>query len=93
MTERPTEFEPPRIEFPCDYPVKIVGVNRDSFAQDVIELTRKHAPEITDEHVKVRPSSAGTYCAVTITIIATGEPQLRELHETLKAHPLVHLVL
>ena len=44
----------PRIEFPCDYPVKIVGENRDSFAQDVIELTRRHAPEVTDEHVQVR---------------------------------------
>ena len=56
-------------------------------------MTRKHAPEITDEHIKVRPSSGGNYVAVTITIRATGEPQLRELHETLKAHPLVHLVL
>ena len=34
-----------------------------------------------------------TYCSVTITIRATGEVQLRELHETLKSHPLVHLVL
>jgi len=83
----------PRIEFPCDYPVKIVGENRDSFAQDVIELTRLHAPEVTDDHVQVRPSRAGNYCSVTITIRATGEVQLRELHEILKTHPLVHLVL
>ena len=82
-----------RIVFPCDYPVKIVGENRDSFAQTVIELTRRHAPEFTDEQVQVRASRAGNYCAVTITIRATGEPQLRELHNTLKAHPLVRLVL
>ncbi len=54
---------------------------------------RRHAPEITDEHVKVRASRAGNYCSVTITIRATGEAQLRELHETLKTHPLVRLVL
>jgi putative lipoic acid-binding regulatory protein len=83
----------PRIEFPCDYPVKIVGENRDSFARDVIDLTRRHAPEVTDDHVQVRPSKAGNYCSVTITIRATGETQLRELHESLKTHPLVHLVL
>jgi uncharacterized protein len=82
-----------RIVFPCDYPVKIVGENRDSFTETVIELTRRHAPEFTEEHVQVRASRAGNYCAVTITIRATGEPQLRELHETLKAHPLVRLVL
>ncbi len=92
MTEPSTEG-PPRIEFPCDYPVKIVGENRDTFSQDVVDLVRRHAPEITDEHVKVRASKAGNYCAVTITIRATGEAQLRELHETLKTHPLVHLVL
>ncbi len=93
MTELSSEG-PPRIEFPCDdYPVKIVGENRDAFADDVIELVRRHAPEITDAHVKVRASNAGTYCSVTITIRATGEVQLRELHETLKSHPLVHMVL
>ena len=84
---------PPRIEFPCDYPVKIVGENRDSFAETVVELTRRHAPEITTEHVRIRASRAGNYCAVTITIRATGELQLRELHNTLKAYPLVRLVL
>ena len=88
-----TEEESHRIVFPCDYPVKIVGENRDAFAETVIELTRRHAPEITDEHVQVRASREGNYCAVTITIRATGEPQLRELHETLKAYPLVRLVL
>ena len=82
-----------RIVFPCDYPVKIVGENRDAFAETVIELTRRHAPEFTDEHVQVRASSAGNYCSVTITIRATGEPQLRELHETLKTCAMVRLVL
>jgi len=82
-----------RIVFPCDYPVKIVGENRDAFAATVIELTRRHAPEITDEHVQVRASRAGNYCAFTITIRATGEPQLGELHATLKTCSLVRLVL
>ena len=83
----------PRIEFPCAYPVKIVGENRDDFAAEVVALTRRHAPEITEQQVQIRPSRAGSYCSVTITIVATGESQLRELHETLKAHPLVRLVL
>ena len=73
--------------------MKIVGENRDAFAGGHDRTDASHAPEITDEHVQVRASSEGTYCSVTITIRATGEPQLRELHETLKAHPLVRLVL
>jgi putative lipoic acid-binding regulatory protein len=83
----------PRIEFPCAYPVKIVGENRDGFSLDVVDLTRRYAPEITDADVNVRASREGNYCAVTITIRATGEAQLRDLHNALKVHPLVRLVL
>jgi putative lipoic acid-binding regulatory protein len=73
--------------------VKIVGESDDDFAREIIELTRRHAPEITDADVTTKPSRAGNYCSVTITIRATGAAQLRDLHETLKAHPLVRLVL
>jgi len=92
LTQRASD-QTPRIEFPCAYPVKIVGDNRDDFAIEVVELTRRHAPEITEADVNVRASREGNYCSVTITIRATGEAQLRDLHETLKAHPLVRLVL
>jgi len=86
-------MDAPRIEFPCDYPIKIVGENRDAFTETVVELTRIHAPEVTDDHVRVRASRHGNYCSVTIVIRATGEPQLRALHESLKSYPLVRLVL
>jgi uncharacterized protein len=86
-------MDPPRIEFPCDYPIKIVGENRDAFTETVIELTRRHAPEISDDDIRVKASRAGTYCSVTIVIRATGVEQLAALHETLKGYPLVRLVI
>ncbi len=82
-----------KIEFPCDYPVKIVGENHENFTETVVALTREHAPEITEAHVRVRESREGNYCSVTITIRATGEAQLVALHESLKGHPSVRLVL
>jgi uncharacterized protein len=85
--------EVPKIEFPCDYPIKVVGDSDELFAETVVELTRRHAPEVTGEQVSVRSSRHGNYCAVTITIRATGEPQLRALHETLRRYPLVRMVL
>lgn len=87
------DAEGPKIEFPCDYPIKIVGENRDAFTEQVIELTRLHAPDLRDADVRVRASREGTYCSVTITITATGEAQLKALFETLKEHPLVKMVL
>ncbi len=83
----------PKITFPCDYPVKIVGASTAEFAATVVELTQRHAPEVTDEQVSIRDSRHGNYCAVTITIRATGEVQLRALHETLRSYPPVRMVL
>lgn len=85
--------EPPRIEFPCDYPIKIIGVNGRAFTETVVSLTREHAPEVGATDVRVRESRAGRYVSVTITIRATGEAQLRALHETLRSYPPVHMVL
>jgi len=83
----------PAIVFPCAYPIKVVGVNTLWFKEEVVALVRPHAPELADEHVTVRRSRAGTYCSVTITILATGETQLGNIHEALKRHPQVKLVL
>jgi uncharacterized protein len=81
------------IEFPCAYPIKIVGENRDAFAATVVALTQQHAPEVTTDDVEIRESRAGNYVSVTITIRATGEAQLRALHTTLRTCSLVRLVL
>ena len=83
----------PKIEFPCAYPIKVVGLNESGFVEEIVELMRGHAPEITDEHVEVRESSAAKYVSVTVTIQATGAAQLLGIHETLKRHPLIRLVL
>jgi uncharacterized protein len=81
------------IEFPCAYPIKIVGDNDAAFVATVVALTRRHAPEITAENVEVRESRAGNYVSVTITIRATGEAQLRALHASLQTCAHVRLVL
>ena len=88
-----SDQQPPRIEFPCDYPIKIVGDNSEEFTARVVEVTRRHAPEGTNADVRVRNSRRGKYASVTITIRATGEPQLKRLHADLKEYPAVRLVL
>lgn len=82
-----------KFDFPCDYPIKIVGDNEAAFRDTVVALTRAHAPEVTDAQVSVRESRRGNYCSVTITIRATGEAQLKALHESLKRYSPVRLVL
>lgn len=83
----------PRIAFPCDYPVKVMGANEDDFVAIVVGLGRRHAPELTDADVSVRTSRNERWVSVTMTIQATGEAQLKALFEDLKATGRIQLVL
>lgn len=86
-------IEPPKILFPCDYLIRVIGYNGPDFRSTVLRIVREHAPDLRDERVSVRDSREGGYCSVRITIMATGEPQLRALHAALMAEPAVKLVL
>lgn len=88
-----TDQERPRIEFPCDYPVKVMGENAEDFVSLVLEIGQRHAPEITHEQVSVRESGRGRWVSVTLMIRATGEAQLAALFEDLKDSGRVRLVL
>jgi len=89
-----SEIQPPKIEFPCpDYPIKVVGKNADDFRDFVIEIVRVHAPDLDVSRITLQDSSKGTYQSVRMFITATGEDQLKSLHEDLIASDRVHLVL
>ncbi|MGA0839779.1 MAG: YbeD family protein [Pseudomonadales bacterium] len=86
--------ELPRIEFPClDYPIKVIGHNVEDFRARVLSIVRVHAPEVSEAAVSVRDSRQGAFSSVRISIVATGEDQLRALHAALMAEPSVKLVL
>ena len=88
-----TDAQAPKIDFPCRYPVKIVGSNSIDFVARVTGIVREFDSELTEGDVKVRLSSGGKFCSVTCVIMATGEPQLKALHEELRTVSEVSLVL
>jgi putative lipoic acid-binding regulatory protein len=79
--------------FPCDFPVKIMGLMQDDFAQSMIDIVLRHAPDFAVESVEMRASSAGKYISLTCTIRATSKPQLDNLYRELSAHPWVKVAL
>ncbi len=81
------------LEFPCDFPLKIMGATRDGFAQAIVEVVLRHAPDFDAANVEMRPSKAGNYLSLTCTIRATSKPQLDALYRELTAHPWVKIVL
>lgn len=90
MTEK---IEPPKIEFPCDYPIKVVGDAAPDYKQFVLEVIKRHAPEIDDERVTMRLSGQNNYYALTVYIRATSESQLKAIFEELKISGRVKMVL
>lgn len=81
------------LEFPCDFPLKIMGANAEGFAQSIAELVRVHAPDFEAATMEMRPSKAGNYLALTCTVRATSQAQLDDLYRALTAHPMVKVVL
>ena len=87
------EQEPPKIEFPCEYPIKVLGRSSDAFRGVVLEVFERHAPGFDQETITVRDSAKGTFTAITVTIVATGKEQLDALHKDLMATGHVQMVI
>tara|TARA_A100001037_G_scaffold263514_1_gene253765 strand:- start:901 stop:1164 length:264 start_codon:yes stop_codon:yes gene_type:complete len=83
----------PTIEFPCEYPIKVIADNHPSMRETVLAIVSRHAQGPVEGSVSVKNSRENTYCSVRVSIVATGEAQLRALHQDLIAEPLVRLVL
>lgn len=81
------------ITYPCDFPIKIMGVTQESFAQTMVELVRLHDPEFDATKMEMRPSSKGNYLSLTVTVRATSREQLDNLYRTLSSHAMVKVVL
>lgn len=86
-------MERPQIEFPCEYPIAVVGEAAADFRVLVESIVDAHAPGFPRDRTTVRESGGGRYVSVRVTIVATGEPQLRALFEALKATGRVQAVL
>ena len=81
------------IEYPCEFPLKIMGPTRAGFAQAVLEVVRRHAPDFDGATMEMKTSKHGKYLSVTCTINAVSREQLDALYQELCDHPMVVLVI
>ena len=88
-----TEQKETLLEFPCAFPLKIMGLSSDALAQTVLEIGRRHAPDFDGATMEMRASSGGKYISLTCTINATSKAQLDALYRELSGHPLVKVML
>ncbi|KPQ28236.1 MAG: hypothetical protein HLUCCX14_11445 [Marinobacter excellens HL-55] len=88
-----SEQKPPKIEFPCDYVIKVIGNAAPDFSEFVLDVVGQHAPGVCEADISVTDSSKGRFASVQLKIVATGEAQLQALFKDLKASGRVHMVL
>ena len=81
------------IDYPCDFPIKIMGAMQDTFAQTMVDVVISHDPEFHAGKLEMRPSTKGNYLSLTVTVRATSREQLDNLYRALSSHPLVKIVL
>ena len=81
------------IEYPSDFPIKIMGATQDAFAQTMVDVILRYDPTFDAGRMEMRPSSKGTYLSLTATVRATSREQLDNLYRALSSHPMVKVVL
>ena len=81
------------IDYPCDFPIKVMGLSRQGFAQAVMEVVVRHDPGFEPSTIEMRSSSKARYISLTCTVRATSREQLDALYQELCNHPLVVMVL
>ena len=81
------------LKFPTEFPIKVMGRTQDGFAQAIVMVVQKHAPDFDPATLEMRASSAGKYLSLTCTVHATSRDQLDNLYRELTSHPMVAMVL
>jgi putative lipoic acid-binding regulatory protein len=89
----PEQDAPTALAFPCDFPIKVMGKRQAAFAQTIVDIVKRHAPDFDPATLEMRTSREATYLSLTLTIRATSRAQLDDLYRELCDHPMVTMVL
>lgn len=99
-TEAPEKNERDRIEeqdsllkFPCDFPIKVMGLTREDFARTIASAVHEIVPDFNEENLTQSRSKTGKYTSLTLNIRATSRAQLDSIYLMLTSHPMVKVVL
>jgi len=81
------------LEFPCDFPIKIMGRESAEFRSLARELVEKHTGVLDDSRVQSALSRNGSFVSVTVTVQAQSQQQLDDIYREVSAHVEVLIAL
>lgn len=93
MAEIEPHTAPPIIDFPCEFPIKVMGEMEATFTETIIRLIQTIVPTFNSGQVDMRASSGGKYISLTCTVHVVSQQQLDDIYRLVSAHPLVKFAL
>ena len=81
------------LNFPCDFPIKILGKADFTFESTVLTIIRKHIPNLSEGAIQLKTSQQGNYLSITAIVCVESQAQLDDLYRELVASELVLMVL
>jgi putative lipoic acid-binding regulatory protein len=81
------------LEFPCQFPIKVMGRSNPDFGSVVIEIVSRHVQDLFEQAVTIKPSKDGNYLSVTVIVQANSKQQLDSIYQDLSGHPQVLMTL
>lgn len=83
----------PVLKFPCEFPLKVIGLEGEDFITLVTGIVRRHVPDLDDREISSRLSSNGKYRSVSFHFVASSKNQMDELYQELTANERIAWVL
>ncbi len=80
-------------QFPCDFPIKVMGRDTEAFRSMTLAIVERHAGPLEAGQVTERPSSKGNFLALTYTIVARDRAQLDAIYQDLTSSGVVLVAL
>ena len=81
------------IEFPCEFPIKMMGRDTPEFRATARLLIENHVGPVADEAIQANLSCKGNFVSVTVTITATSQQQLDDIYRDVSGHDDVLMAL
>ena len=83
----------PLVEYPVFFPMKVIGLDEDDFETFVLEIIRRHVPELLEENITSCLSSGNKYRSVSVQFMAESRAQVDALYAELGSHKRVLVIL
>lgn len=80
-------------EFPCDFPIKVMGETHADFTSEMIKTIQSKLPSFNASQIEMRGSAGGKYISLTCTVHVTSKVQLDDIYRALTSHPMVKVTL